>query len=97
MPPRLISIVSQRKDMDLPGILIALLFFLCGLTLIIGAYRRWDWLVDPPTDMWPYYSQAFLKKLFGSSFVVGFTYVIGFLLILFVLFGLFNTLLKIYP
>jgi hypothetical protein len=83
--------------MDLPRILIAFLFFLCGLILIIGAYRRWDWLVDPPTDMWPYYSQAFLKKLFGSGFVVSFTYVIGFSLILFVCFGLLHTLLKTYP
>jgi hypothetical protein len=83
--------------MDLPGILIAFGFFLVGLLLIIGAYERWGWLVNPPTNMWPYYSQAFLKKFFGSRFVVGFTYIIGFLLIFSVFFGLFNTLLKIYP
>jgi hypothetical protein len=73
--------------MDLLGIVIAFLFFLCGLVLIVGAHRRWEWLVNPPTDMWPYYSQAFLKKLFGSRFVVVFTYVIGFLLVLFVIFA----------
>ena len=82
--------------MDFPGILIAALFFLIGLTLIIGAYRRWEWLVDPPTHMWPYYSQAFLKKFFGSSFVVGFTYFVGILLVLSVLWGFCNTILKIY-
>jgi len=58
--------LRQRKDMDLPGILIAVLFFLVGLILIIGAYRRWEWLVDPPTDMWPYYSQAFLRTGTGG-------------------------------
>lgn len=89
--------LAQSKDMDLPGILIAGLFFLIGVTLIIEAYRRWEWLVDPPTHMWPYYSQAFLKKLFGSGFVVGFTYVIGFLLVLFVFYSSFNKVLKVYP
>jgi len=68
--------------MDFPGIIIAVFFFIIGLILIIGAHRRWEWLVDPPTDMWLFYSQAFLKKFFGSSFVVGFTYVIGFLIVL---------------
>ena len=80
--------------MDLPGTLIAALFFILGLMLIIGAYRRWKWLVDPPDHMLPGYSQAFLKKLFGSPFVVGFTYVIGFSLVIGVLWALGNELLK---
>jgi len=83
--------------MDCLGILIAVFFFIIGLILIIGAHRGWEWLVDPPTDMWPYYSQAFLKKFFGSGFVVGFTYVIGFLIVLLVFLSLVNTILKIYP
>jgi drug/metabolite transporter superfamily protein YnfA len=82
--------------MNLLGILIASLFLLCGLALIVGAYKRWDWLVDPPTNMWPFYSPAFLKKLFGTGFVVVFTYVVGFLLVLSVLWGLAVELLKMY-
>ena len=87
----------QSKDMDLLGIIIAIGFLLCGVALIIGTHERWGWLVDPPTEMWPYYSQAFLKKFFGSRFVIGFTYVIGLSIVLFVVLGWINMLLKIFP
>jgi len=54
--------------------------FALGVVTIIGAYRRWRWLVDPPIALWPYYSQAFLKRIFGTKFVIIFTYLIGLLL-----------------
>jgi hypothetical protein len=47
-----------------------LLFDVCfgalGAILIIGAYRRWKWLVDPPLTWSPYYSQAAWKEMFGQ-------------------------------
>ena len=52
-----------------------------GLALIYGAYRRWSWLIDPPDYLWPVYSQAFLKKLFGRRVVIGWTYLFGILLV----------------
>jgi hypothetical protein len=50
---------------------------LAGLVLIIGAFRRWKWLVDPPLSWSPYYSQARAKEMFGSTFVLYFTYFLG--------------------
>jgi hypothetical protein len=50
---------------------------LAGLVLIIGAFRRWKWLVDPPLSWSPYYSQARAKEMFGSAFVLYFTYFLG--------------------
>ena len=49
--------------------------------MIYGAYRKWSWLVDPPEYLWPVYSQAFLKKLFGRRFVIGWTYLFGILFV----------------
>lgn len=51
--------------------------FVAGVLLILGAYRRWKWLVDPPEEMWPYYSQALIKRLFGTRFLVLATYAMG--------------------
>ncbi len=79
---------------NLLGILFALSFFVAGVGLVIGAHRRWDWLVNPPTDMWTCYSQAFVKNLFGKRFVIAFTYILGIVFMLASLFGLFNLLKK---
>jgi len=79
---------------NLPGILFALFFFVAGVVFVIGAHRQWDWLVNPPNDMWPYYSQAFVKKLFGKDGVIAFTYFLGILFMFGSLFGLFNILTK---
>jgi len=45
--------------------------------LVGGAYRRWAWLVDPPSSWWPFYSQATIKKLFGTKATLLFTYFLG--------------------
>lgn len=68
------------------------MFFSLGLVLVIGAHRRWNWLVDPDLRMWPFYSQALLKKVFGKRFVVAYTYCVGFLMMLFSVIGLINVL-----
>jgi hypothetical protein len=43
-----------------------LTLFLGGL-LLLGVKRKWRWLVDPPEDWAPFYSQAFLKENFGPK------------------------------
>ena len=48
-----------------------------GIVLVVGAYRRWRWLVDPPIEWSPYYSQAHIRRLFGKTFTVYFTYFLG--------------------
>jgi hypothetical protein len=48
-----------------------------GLVCIVGAFRRWKWLVDPPLSWSPHYSQARAKEMFGSTFVLYFTYFLG--------------------
>jgi hypothetical protein len=48
-----------------------------GIASIWGAYRRWRWLVDPNVAGWPFYSQSFVKKFFGTNALLGFTYFLG--------------------
>jgi len=67
--------------------LITTLIVAIGLTLIYGAHARWRWLVDPPTDMRFYYSQAVLKRVFGVRFVVIYTYFLGLMFIAFAVWG----------
>ena len=38
-----------------------------GIFLVVGARRRWVWLVDPPSHLWFCYSQSLLKAIFGSE------------------------------
>ena len=52
-------------------------FFGIGCILVIGARQKWAWLVDPPDEMWPFYSQAFIKRFFGRRVLIGYTYVTG--------------------
>ena len=52
-------------------------FGLVGMLLIIGAFRRWKWLVDPPLSWSPYYSQARIKEKMGTTFLLYFTYFLG--------------------
>ena len=60
--------------------------------MIYGAYRKWSWLVDPPEYLWPVYSQAFLKKLFGRRVVIGWTYLFGIVFVAAMFVSLWSTL-----
>ena len=48
-----------------------------GAILVVGAYRRWRWLVDPPLTWSPYWSQAHFKEIFGQTALAYFTYFLG--------------------
>jgi hypothetical protein len=61
--------------------IISLIFAGAGAMLIYGAHRRWRWLVNPDMVAWPFYSQSFLKRLFGQKAALGFTYLSGFSMI----------------
>jgi hypothetical protein len=63
------------------AIIFLALFFGVGWILVIGARQRWGWLVDPPDKMWTFYSQAFIKKIFGQTVLVRYTYITGVLFI----------------
>jgi hypothetical protein len=47
-----------------------------GLTLIVGTIARWKVLVDPPEE-WTGYTHSWLKRNFGTRFLVWFNYVLG--------------------
>ena len=48
-----------------------------GAITLVGAYRRWRWLVDPPLTWSPYWSQAYFKEIFGQTALVYATYFLG--------------------
>jgi predicted tellurium resistance membrane protein TerC len=58
--------------------LILLLMFI-GVTLVYGAYKKWEWLIDPPLNEWwsMFYSQVTVKKIIGTQGTVIFTYLLG--------------------
>jgi hypothetical protein len=74
----------------LPGLLFAIFFILAGIILIVGTKKRWRWLVDPPEDYWMFYSHSFLKKVFGKTFLLYFNYMLGIILIVLCLIGIWN-------
>lgn len=74
----------------MPGLIVAIFFIAIGAVLIVGTYKRWDWLVDPPDKYWMAYSHSFMKKLFGKTFLIYFNYILGAILIALSLLGIVN-------
>lgn len=73
------------------GLLFLFLFTVVGILLMIGTYKKWPILVDPPQE---FYSQYMLKKIFGSKFIVIFNYFMGVLFIVLSLIAILNGLLQ---
>ena len=72
--------VNDPKPTVVPSILNILFgtsFALVGLLLLVGAYRKWDWLIDPPTEYWFIYSQSLVKLILGKTGVIWFTYLLA--------------------
>ena len=80
--------VSRTHDADLFGLALFLVVVVLGLVLIIGAVKRWPWIVNPPDEAWFWYSQAFIKKIFGPRVLLYFTYALGLATIAAGLYGL---------
>ena len=72
------------------GISVCSFFIIAGMVLIYGALNKWRMLVDPPSDLWLSYGQAFIKKLFGKKVLLYYTYFLGVLFICAGIFGLWN-------
>jgi hypothetical protein len=74
------------------GILFSGFFIAAGVLFLYGTWQRWPFFVDPPEEWWPFYSQAFIKKVFGRSFLIASNYFLGALFITAALIGLWNGL-----
>jgi len=53
------------------------IFLVLGVLIIVGARRRWRFLVNPPGSWSWFYSQAFLKKVFGVNGTIVLCYLGG--------------------
>lgn len=67
----------SRLTNTLFGTFFFLALIALGVMLIIGAWKRWPWLVDPPEKYWFIDSQAFIKKFLGPRAAVYFAYFMG--------------------
>jgi len=73
-----------------------LICLIIGVTLLVGSFNRWGWLVNPSTKRWWYYPPATLNRLFGSWFLVVTTYCVGLLFFALALFSFNGGLRYIY-
>ncbi len=48
-----------------------------GLTCVVGTWKGWRWLVDPPREARFWYSQAFVKVMAGAGVLRMWTYIFG--------------------
>jgi hypothetical protein len=64
-------------------VLFALAIAAAGSLLVVGATRRWEWLVNPPTALWFCYSQSLLKAIGGAEFCRFATFAMGYSFIVF--------------
>ncbi len=67
-------------------------FIAAGIGLIYGAKKRLTWLIDPDEKLWLFYSQAFIKKIFGKNFTIYWTYFLGILFISMSCIGIINVI-----
>ena len=58
---------------DLIFVVFMLIFFVLH---IVGTKLRWKILVDPP-ESWKGYSHTFLKRVFGTDFLIIYNYIVG--------------------
>lgn len=73
------------------GFLIAL-----GIIFILGAVKKWKFIIDPPNYLWPFYTQALVKKIFGRKTLIIQTYFWGILSLAFGLIFLFSAIKQIF-
>ena len=58
---------------DLIFVVVMLIFFILHM---VGTKLRWKILVDPP-ESWKGYSHTFLKRVFGTDFLIIYNYIVG--------------------
>lgn len=63
----------------LPEVIFIFALLLIGVTLLVGTFKRWRWLIDPSPKRWWYYPPSTLNRFFGSNFLVVISYCIGLL------------------
>ncbi|MBC8285055.1 MAG: hypothetical protein H8E32_14675 [Nitrospinae bacterium] len=63
---------------------------LIGFLLIFGTVKKWEIIVDPPEDLWLFYSNSALKKFCGKEVLPPFNYFFGAMALFFGIFGLYN-------
>jgi len=69
-------------------------FITAGIALIYGTKKRLAWLIDTDESKWIWYSQAFIKKIFGQQFTIYWTYFLGVMFIIISIIGMVNILRK---
>jgi hypothetical protein len=58
-----------------------------AVTMLVGARRRWRWLVDPPLRLWIAHPYALLRYFFGETAVVWVIYVTAIVTLLFIVYA----------
>jgi hypothetical protein len=58
-----------------------------AVTMLVGARRRWRWLVDPPLRLWIAHPYALLRYFFGETAVVWVTYVTAIVTLLLIVYA----------
>jgi len=72
------------------GTLIALGLTVTGalaVMMLVGASRRWRWLVDPPLRLWISHPYALLRYFFGETVVVWVIHVTAIVTLLFIVYA----------
>jgi len=77
-------------------IALSLTFVAIGVGLVMGARKKWQFLVDPPEWLWFCYSQAFFKKTLGRKGPLLITYGVGMLGIFVGFLGLLDGVNKLF-
>ena len=59
------------------GMMFSVSIFTLGVLMVYGAISGWKFLVDPPEEWSSFYSQSFIKKIFGKKVLYYETIVVG--------------------
>lgn len=68
--------------------MIHVILFFSGIVFLVGASRRWWWLVDPPANWIQFHPLAQARRRFGKKATLYLAYLIG---VVFVAFGGYDT------
>lgn len=77
-------------------IFIGIVWLIVGVVCLLGAIKKWKFLVDPPEKYWFFYSPSWGKKLYGKEALIPLNYFFGIVSILGGAFFLFKGVKNIF-
>ncbi len=67
----------MEENVVFPYLIEGIISGFLGVVIILGVIKKWNLIVDPPEELWMYYSHSAIKKFFGKEALIPINYILG--------------------